>query len=87
MISNVEKRWNKALLNKNNNDGYPSEYLIRIFKGNYPKLKLSKNSFLKKKIGDISCGGGRILKFFFGSVENDCFGWNNYCHLVICQKK
>tara|TARA_B110001454_G_scaffold82403_1_gene79224 strand:+ start:57 stop:746 length:690 start_codon:yes stop_codon:yes gene_type:complete len=63
MISNVEKRWNKALLNKNNNDGYPSEYLIRIFKGDYPKLKLSKNSFLKKKICDISCGGGRNLTF------------------------
>ena len=62
MISNVEKRWNKALLNKKN-IAYPAEYVIRIFKGDYPKLKLSKNSFLKKKICDISCGDGRNLAF------------------------
>ncbi len=62
MITNVEKRWNSAFLNKKN-IAYPAEYVIRIFKGDYPKLKLSKNSFRKKKICDISCGDGRNLAF------------------------
>jgi len=55
MISNIEKRWNKNYNTKN--IAYPAEYVIRIFKGDYPKLKLSKNSFLKKKICDINWGG------------------------------
>jgi ubiquinone/menaquinone biosynthesis C-methylase UbiE len=71
MISNVEKRWNSKFLNTKN-IAYPAEYVIRIFKGDYPKLKLSKNSFLKKKICDISCGDGRNLVFL-----NNC-GFNIY---------
>jgi SAM-dependent methyltransferase len=42
---------------------YPCEYLIRIFKGKYPKLNLSKNSFINKKILDLGCGDGRNIVF------------------------
>lgn len=43
---------------------YPAEYVIRIFKGNYPRLNLNKNSFSGKKICDVSCGDGRNIVFF-----------------------
>lgn len=42
---------------------YPSEYVIRIFRGIYPRLNLNKKEFKKKKICDVSCGGGRDLLF------------------------
>ena len=57
---NAQKEWNKALL-KQKSLAYPAEYVIRIFKGNYPKLQLSKKSFSRKKICDISCGDGRNI--------------------------
>ena len=37
---------------------YPAEYVIRIFKGKYPRLNLDKN-FHNKKICDVGCGSGR----------------------------
>lgn len=40
---------------------YPNEYVIRIFKGKYPRLNLSKNSFKNKKICDVGCGDGRDI--------------------------
>ncbi|MDO8577343.1 MAG: class I SAM-dependent methyltransferase [Candidatus Wildermuthbacteria bacterium] len=40
---------------------YPSEYVIRIFKGTYPHLDLAKNKFTNKKICDIGAGDGRNL--------------------------
>lgn len=42
---------------------YPAEYVIRIFKGNYPKLNLDKKSFKDKKICDVGCGDGRNIVF------------------------
>ena len=57
---NAQKEWNKAIL-KQNSIAYPAEYVIRIFKGNYPKLQLSKKSFSRKKICDVSCGDGRNI--------------------------
>ena len=56
----AQREWNKRLLRQKSID-YPAEYAIRIFKGNYPKLQLSKNSFSRKKICDISCGDGRNI--------------------------
>ena len=64
--TSIEKNFNKTFLNQKN-ISYPAEYVIRIFKGNYPKLKLSKNSFVNKKICDVSCGDGRNLVFL-----NEC---------------
>ena len=40
MNSKLQKKYNKTFLNQKN-IAYPAEYVIRIFKGNYPKLKLS----------------------------------------------
>lgn len=40
---------------------YPAEYVIRIFKGNYPRLPLDRKSFRGKKICEIGCGTGRNL--------------------------
>ncbi len=40
---------------------YPSEYVIRIFKGSYPKLNFDKKALIGKKICDIGCGSGRNL--------------------------
>ena len=57
---NAQKEWSKVLL-RQNSIAYPAEYVIRIFKGNYPKLQLSKKSFSRKKICDISCGDGRNI--------------------------
>jgi len=38
---------------------FPVEYVIRIFKGSYPRLNLDKKSFKGKKICDVGCGDGR----------------------------
>ena len=48
MITNVEKRWNSAFLNKKN-IAYPAEYVIRIFKGDYPKNITKIISDIEKK--------------------------------------
>ena len=69
MNSKLQKKYNKTFLNQKN-IAYPAEYVIRIFKGDYPKLKLSKNKFINKKICDVSCGDGRNLAFL-----NEC-GFN-----------
>lgn len=42
---------------------YPSEYVIRIFRGTYPRLNLDRDSFKNKKMCDVSCGEGRDLSF------------------------
>lgn len=60
----AKKEWTKSILNRHETM-YPSEYVIRIFKGNYPKLKLNEKSFLNKKICDIGCGDGRNLVFLY----------------------
>ena len=62
MKVNLKKQYNKSVVDKKD-IAYPAEYVIRIFKGDYPKLKLSKNKFSNKKICDISCGDGRNLSF------------------------
>ena len=62
MKVNLKKQYNKSVVDKKE-IAYPAEYVIRIFKGDYPKLKLSKNKFSNKKVCDISCGDGRNLSF------------------------
>lgn len=56
---NADKEWEKAF--ENTSIAYPSEYVIRILKGSYPKLELDKNSFKNKLFLDMGCGDGRNL--------------------------
>ncbi len=42
---------------------YPAEYVVRIFKGQYPNLTWER-SFENKSILDIGCGDGRHVLFF-----------------------
>ncbi len=59
-IYDAKKEWSNQILNKKDYS-YPSEYVIRIFKGNYPHLKFPNLAFKKKKICDLGCGDGRNL--------------------------
>jgi len=54
---NARKEWAKRY-SRDKQIAYPSEYVIRIFKGSYPTLNFNKN-FNKKKICDLGCGDGR----------------------------
>lgn len=62
MIEDMKKEWIKVK-KAVSSMAYPAEYLVRIFKGEYPRLNLSKESFHGKKICDVGCGGGRNLIF------------------------
>lgn len=64
--------WAKNFLNKTS-ISFPSEYVIRIFKGNYPNLNLTKNNFHRKKICDIGCGDGRNIVLLH-QCDFDIFG-------------
>ena len=48
---------------------YPAEYVIRIFKGSYPKLNFDKKSYDGKKICDIGCGVGRNLPWIMENTS------------------
>lgn len=63
MPSDFKKKWNKAYQNQNTL-GWPAEYVIRIFKGKYPKLNLER-PFIGKKICDLGCGNGRNLSVLY----------------------
>lgn len=43
---------------------YPSEYLIRMLKGAYPKLNFDKSRYKEQSILDIGCGVGRNIVLF-----------------------
>jgi len=58
----AEAEWNKAHLAQNEMM-FPSEYVIRIFKGKYPGLNLDKTAFKGMKVCDVGCGDGANLTF------------------------
>jgi SAM-dependent methyltransferase len=64
-INEITKvKYEKYYLKKRREKLYPTEFVVRIFKGNYPNFKLSKQKkFEKKKILDLSFGDGRNLLF------------------------
>jgi ubiquinone/menaquinone biosynthesis C-methylase UbiE len=57
MMYDSRAEWTKNILGQSS-FAYPAEYIIRILKGNYPRLSLNKN-YRGKKLGDIGCGDGR----------------------------
>lgn len=59
MKYNPQKEWLK--ISAEEKIAYTLEYVIRIFKGKYPKLNFNKNSFKDKKIRDAGCGDGRNI--------------------------
>lgn len=58
-MDNYEKQLTRILAKRVM--GYPSEYVIRIFKGTYPRLDFGKSKLKNKKVCDIGCGDGRNL--------------------------
>jgi SAM-dependent methyltransferase len=53
---------------------YPSENLVRIFKGEYPDLNFSECISEGDSILDVGCGDGRHLVFFSNDIGLDTFG-------------
>lgn len=62
MNYNAKESWAKQFSQMDMS--YPAEYVIRIFKGKYPKLNLTNEDFVGKKICDSGFGDGRHLHFF-----------------------
>lgn len=63
-MNRQENDWNKTYLKVEM--PFPSEYVIRMFKGKYPKCNLQElgRAYEDSKILDISCGIGRDLILF-----------------------
>ncbi len=62
-----KEEWNKRYIDQKKFK-FPSEYYImRIFRGTYPKLQFGKLNLEGKKIIDISCGDGRNIQLL-----NEC---------------
>ncbi len=57
----AKKNWTKYYTGRKLN--WPSEYLIRIFKGKQPRLNLRAIPMAGKKVCDIGCGEGGNLVF------------------------
>lgn len=71
MVYDAKKEWTKDFVNRDL--AFPAEYVIRIFKGSYPRLNLDKASFKGKKICDVGCGDGRNM-VLLSQVGFDVFG-------------
>lgn len=59
IVYNAKSAWNSFFVNSELS--FPSEPLIRILKGTYPRLNLRTNSFTGKKVCDMGFGDGRNL--------------------------
>lgn len=71
MAHNPQKAWSKAITSRSIE--YPAEYVIRIFKGKYPRLDFKSHVFAGKKILDVGCGDGANLAFL-ARCGFDAFG-------------
>lgn len=53
---------------------YPSENLIRVFKGSYPGHSFEAKEFKDKSILDVGCGDGRHCVFFNNDIGFRTYG-------------
>jgi len=65
MAYQSDRSWNKLYLEQNDM-AYPAEGVIRLFKGRFPELKMSRDDHNGRSILDLGCGDGRHLPFFHG---------------------
>jgi SAM-dependent methyltransferase len=77
MFDKIQNGFTKEFVGK---DMYPAEYVIRIFKGKYPRLNLNKDMFCSQSICDVGCGQGRNM-FFLA----DC-GFKEVCGVEITKE-
>lgn len=65
MLQEQTQNWTKEYLEENEMF-YPAEYVVRMFKGNYPRMNLKKEAggYTGKSICDIGFGDGRHLALF-----------------------
>jgi ubiquinone/menaquinone biosynthesis C-methylase UbiE len=59
MLYDAQKEWTRSITNVDM--AWPSEYVIRMFKGQYPNLDLRSVGYENKKICDVGCGDGRNI--------------------------
>lgn len=59
MMEVQKERWTKHYLSRP--IGYPSEAVVRIFKGRFPQLALDSSRYASMKVCDVGSGDGRNL--------------------------
>jgi SAM-dependent methyltransferase len=64
MIASLGTRYLNFYKNKKLLNAYPAEYLVRIFLGSYPLLKLNREAFSHQRLLEVGCGDGRNLILF-----------------------
>lgn len=63
MSYDAKKEWTQEYLNQSQM-AFPAEYLIKIFRGSYPRLNLDKQSFVDKKLCEVGIGDGRNVALY-----------------------
>ncbi len=71
MSNSAVSKWTGVY--QQHNMAYPAEYVIRIFKGIYPKLNFDKSKYPSQKILDIGAGDGSNLALL-RTCGFQCFG-------------
>jgi SAM-dependent methyltransferase len=62
MRYDAKSEWTEFYLNKRpKRKTYPSENVVRIFMGRFPRLNLEKSRYHEQRICDVGCGDGRNL--------------------------
>lgn len=55
------KTWSSFYRDRKEYFLFPSEFVVRIFLGKYPRLNLDKSTYKRSKACDIGCGDGRNI--------------------------